>query len=278
MSDEVSDQTSDQTSDKASNKKENETNKILAPTSLDTLNKGDINHYIAAEELTPLLVGTEEVITLIKTSNTPNSKGTAILLPDWQQTATNPKSINFLRQHLPNEGWTTITIQPPSKPENYPSTALTYSEQQEENQLTIKAYHQQLSAIMLAVTEKAKGYPGIMMIIAEGQNAAHLASLYQQNKNTVPEAFILLSSYLSDTIENQKFTADLAQTDYPVLDLYLTRDHPLALKSAALRLTSANKAMKAFYRQKQLGNITTGYYPQHKLLSALNGWLKSMGW
>ena len=56
------------------------------------------------------------------------------------------------------------------------------------------------------------------------------------------------------------------------------RDHPLALSSAKLRLSQANKEMKAFYRQRRLNNLTSSYYPQKDLLIAIKGWLTTIGW
>ncbi|MCJ8320450.1 MAG: alpha/beta hydrolase family protein [Colwellia sp.] len=251
---------------------------IQAPIALEQQYKDDINHYLQKDEINPLLAGPDDFITLIKEGYTANSKGVAILLADWQQTATSPKGLNYLRKALPDQGWTTISIQPPSKPENYPSIALNVEEQQKENLATITAYQLKLSAIMKTVMEKAQEYPGIFIVIVEGSHGAILTDLYQREKNTPPNALILLSSYMYSNEANQQYASTLAQTNFPVLDLYLMRDHPLALSSAKLRLSQANKEMKAFYRQRKLTNLSSSYYPKEDLLLAIKGWLTSIGW
>jgi hypothetical protein len=251
---------------------------VPLPVSTDELNARDINHYIEPQTVTPLLVGAKEVITLITTDTSYNSKGVAILLPDWQQMATNPKGLNFLRKKLPDQGWTTISIQPPSRPENYPSQALKASVQEDENSKILEDYQEELSQIMAAVMKKASEYPGIFIVITQGNHGALLTDLYQKGKNESPSAFIVLSSYMPTLAANQQYARALSETDFPVLDLYLSKDHPLAKSSADLRLTATKKAMKAYYRQAELKNIKPGYYPETNLVSAINGWLTKVGW
>ena len=120
------------------------------------LHKKDLNHYLQPEEVTSLLAGPNDFITLIKESEVANNKGVAILLADWQQTATTPKGINFLRNEMPKQGWTTISIQPPAKPENYPSNALDLADRQKENAEIIKNYQSELSKILEAVIAISK--------------------------------------------------------------------------------------------------------------------------
>ena len=266
--------------DKTDNAAESSTeNRVIpAPVSLNEQQTSDINHYLTSSEIKPLLAGPNDFITLIKESTAANTKGVAILLADWQQTATNPKGLNFLRNSMPKQGWTTISIQPPSKPDNYPSQALKKSDRQAENLKTITDYQSQLSAIIETVMEKAHEYPGIFIVIAQGSHGAILTDLYQLGKNPPPNALILLSSYMYSEEENEHFATSIAQSSFPVLDLYLTRDHSLATKSAILRLSKTKQTMKAFYRQRQLTNLSSSYYPQESLKIAIKGWLTSIGW
>jgi hypothetical protein len=251
---------------------------IAAPTSLEQINKNDIQHYVNNEKIKPLLAGPNDFLTLINNEITSNSKGVVILLPDWQQLATTPKNMNFLRDTLPKQGWTTITILPPNKPSQYPSHALNKEEQQKENQETLQTYLTKLTSMMEKVMEVAKEYPGIFIVVSEGSHAALLMELYQQEKVILPNAFIVLSSYMLTPQASTQYAHALADSDFPVLDLYLKQDHPLAQKNAPLRLALAEKEIKPYYRQQQISNFTPSYYPQEKLLIAINGWLKSIGW
>ncbi|WP_281559732.1 DUF3530 family protein [Thalassomonas sp. RHCl1] len=252
--------------------------KISEPVSREKLQRDDLSHYLQPANVIPLLAGPEDFITLIKNELTSNSRGVAILLPDWQQGATAANSLNYLRKVLPDQGWTTIAVQPYEKPANYPSMALKPEQQQEENNTSLEQYREKLSAMMTAVMEKAKSYPGIFLVIAQGSHAAVLTDLYQQEKVPLPNALVVLSSFMPTAEENQAYAKTLAQTELPVLDISLKRDHPLAITNASLRRAHADKEMKASYRQRILNNFTTGYYPEATLLREINSWLRSEGW
>ncbi|WP_206483374.1 DUF3530 family protein [Thalassotalea sp. G2M2-11] len=252
--------------------------KIAPPLDPTELQISDINHYLDEQLIEPILVGPEQHISLIETNATSNSKGVMVLLADWQQSATSPKAINYLRQSMPQHGWTTISIQPTPKPAAYPSTAQPLNQRNEENSKTITQYNEQLAKILTAITEKAKNYPGIIVMVAEGRHGALLLTQYQQQLTEPPNALVILSAYIDDAHTNQQSAEHLAQTDLPVLDLYLRTDQRLIKSSVALRKKYVNKELKSYYRQKELFNTHTGYYPETALTKTINGWLKSLGW
>jgi len=251
---------------------------ISAPTDLLQLKKDDLNHYVPEQQISPILAGAEDYLTLISTNTTPNNKGVMILVPDWQQSASTPKALNYLHDMLPMQGWTTIKIQPPNMPQNYPSLMLSKAEQDEENEKTLDEYQKKLALIMQAVTNKAKSYPGIIVVVVEGSNAPLLVNIYQQAGQENPMALIMLSGHLNDDKNNLQSAINLSQIQLPILDLYLKRDHPLVQSNALLRKKYVNQELKANYRQHQLNNITSSYYPQETLIKLINGWLKSIGW
>lgn len=271
---------------KKDNKKETNVT-IPLPVSVEQQHKEDLTHYLPTKSVTPILAGPDDYLTLVEENASINHKGVAILLPDWQQGAVNPKAINFLRTALPKQGWTTISIQPTSKPSNFPSSALKISEQKLANKTIIDDYKKKLSALINAVLIKSKEYPGIVMIIAQGNHSAMLVDIFEQqstNQNGItPNALILLSSYLLSSNElidetNTAFAKTLAYSEYPILDLYLQYDHPIVLDKAAQRLAIANQELKAYYRQRQINNNATGYYPEKELLTQINSWLRFIGW
>jgi hypothetical protein len=277
--------------DKKSQRTEQSHNNSMQPMPINygTQYKQDIKHYIASEQIKPLLAGPDDYLTLVNKYTTANSKGAAILLPDWQQGATNPRAINFLRTELPANGWTTITIQPNSKPEGYPSTALKITEQQEQNKPLLAQYKNKLAVMFNAAINTAQEYPGIIIIIAQGNNGAFLVDLLSNNgvdgntSITEPNAIILLSSYQQNSRElqpeiNERLAQNVALLELPLLDLYLTYDHPLVSNNMALRASLSAQEMQVYYRQRQLNNTMSGYYPNKKLLNQINGWLKSIGW
>jgi hypothetical protein len=260
---------------------------IPLPVSVAQQHKEDLTHYFPTSSVTPILVGADDYLTLIEENTSVNNKGVAILLPDWQQGVVNPKALNFLRKALPKQGWTTISIQPANKPSNFPSRALKVTEQQKANKTIIDDYKKKLTALINAVMTKSKEYPGIIIIIAQGNHGAMLVDIFdQQSKNqngTPPNALILLSSYLLNSNElldetNTTFAKTLAYSEYPVLDLYLKYDNPIVLDKTTQRLAIANQELKAYYRQRQINNNASGYYPEQELLVQINSWLKAIGW
>ena len=259
------------------------TNPIKAPIDSTKQHKEDLEHYIASEQVKPLLAGPDDYITLFKKNTSVNNMGIAILIPEWQQGATNPKAINFLRHKLPSEGWHTLSIQPNNIPPNFPSEALTVADQKKENEVTLKEYKRKLSSMFNTVMNTAKEYPGIVLVIAQGNNGALLIDTLNKEGTQQPNAIILLSSYrqsnyqLVDSV-NDSFAHQLAYTELPVLDLYLKHDNALVLAKAPQRKLIAKQELKTYYRQRQLNNTVTGYYPEKELLSQINGWLKAIGW
>jgi len=260
---------------------------IPLPISLEKQHKEDLTHYIPAKRVTPILAGPHDYLTLIDENTSVNNKGVAILLPDWQQGAVNPKAINFLRTALPKQGWTTISIQPRSKPHNFPSKVLKVSEQKQANKIIIDQYKTELAALIHAVLAKSKEYPGIVIMVAQGNHGAMLVDIFNQQKATketnTPNALILLSSHLFTSNElideaNTAFASALAYSEYPVLDLYLQYDNPIVLAKAEQRLVIAKQELKAYYRQRQLKNNASGYYPETELLVQITSWLKYIGW
>ena len=251
---------------------------IAPPIDAIEQKKSDLNHYLPEKTVQTVLAGPNDHITLIETNQTANSKGVMVLLPDWHQTAASPKAMNDLRAKFPQQGWTTITLQPPSKPDNYPSLSLKSEQRAQENLDILTAYQEELSAILTAVIEQAKTYPGIIVVVAEGRNGAILPSIYQKELSEEPMALITLSAYLDDDSSSEIAAKNLAQIDLPVLDFILKTDNGLILQNAELRKKHVNQALKSYYRQKQLHNIHTGYYPKNQLLKEISGWLKSIGW
>jgi len=251
---------------------------ISAPVDALTQKEQDLTHYLSAEKFTPMLAGAEDFITIINENTASNQKGVMILLPDWSMSATSSNALNYLQTTLPFQGWTTITIQPPVKPLNYPSRNSKLSLQVEENAKTLLEHQEYLTTMMTAVMEKAKDYPGIFVVVSQGSHAILLANLYSKGKLESPSAMVLLSGYMNSELDSHSYAKTLARSEFPVLDIYLSREHQLAKRDALIRKSQATKEMKVYYRQSQLHNNQVSYYPEKSLLITINGWLKSIGW
>jgi hypothetical protein len=251
---------------------------IFAPVDAKLQTEQDLTHYLSTEKITPMLAGAEDFITIINENTSSNQKGVMILLPDWEMTATSSNALNYLQEMLPSQGWTTIAIQPPSRPIGYPSRALKLSLQVEENTKLLNQYQEDLVAMMTSVMNKAKDYPGIFVVVSKGSHAVLLANLYSTGKLESPSAMVMLSGYMNTAADSLSFAKTLAKSEFPVLDLFLSRDQQLATTDANIRKTQTAKELKVYYRQTQLYNNQIGYYPEKQLIRSINGWLKSIGW
>ena len=254
---------------------------ISPPKDQELQTKQDLEHYLINENFQPMLAGANDFLTLVRTNTSANERGVVILLPDWHHRATDPKALNFLAKTLPNQGWTTITLQPKNSPKGYPSTHEKQAIQAEENKAALTDYQQALTPIINALMEKAQDYPGIILMISQGKNAAQLQHHLANDtltKTQRPNAVIYLSAFMPTTTEDIIFAQQVADSGLPTLDLLLSRDHPLVQRSATQRKQLATKAMKVIYRQRQFNNLTPGYYPEQDLLKQMNGWLRAIGW
>jgi hypothetical protein len=251
---------------------------IFTPINSLLQQEQDLTHYLTAEKITPMLAGAQDFITIINENTASNQKGVMILLPDWGMSAKSSNALNYLQKVLPSQGWTTIAIQPPSIPLGYPSRALKRSIQLEDDAKTLLAHKEHLTELMTAVMEKAKDYPGIFVVVSKGSHAILLANLYSTGKLQSPSAMVMLSGYMNTTEQSLSFAKVLATSEFPLLDIYLSREQQLATSAAKIRKAQAVKEMKVYYRQTELHNNQIGYYPEKALLRSINGWLKSIGW
>jgi len=252
--------------------------KIVKPISIFEQQKSDLTHYFAKDKVQKLTAGTNEYIMIEDVSATENNKGVAILLPDWQQGLAQSKAINTLRKNLPLHGWATMSIQSPNKPNGYPSSARINKELIEQNAKALMLYQNELKSLITAAMNKAKSYPGIILVISKGSQAAMLVNLYKNNPDLLPAALVTLSAGMYSPIENELFAKNMATSALPILDLVLKRGNKLVLENALLRKKYATKEMKVYYRQKHINTTALGHYPERTLLIEINGWLKTIGW
>ncbi|MGB1263853.1 MAG: DUF3530 family protein [Cognaticolwellia sp.] len=251
---------------------------IAPPVDAFVQQQQDIKHYLAQEKIAPLTVADETYLTVINEYSTAVNKGVLVLVPDWQKSIASPNAFNHIRAELPQKGWTTLTLHPPHKPDNYPSSAFTAAERSNENSESLALYGKKLADVMQAVIEQAKTYAGVIVFVVEGNHGALMLDIYQQALLETPSAVVMLSSYMPTQTGNEKLAQHMAASDYPILDLYLQHDHRLVLANAKTRKASAKKAMKVYYRQRQLSNRVSGYYPKNGLTTAIISWLRALGW
>jgi len=278
--DPLTQQSEEQTTEPATTQDSSSHNRpeILAPIDELEQHKSDLDHYMESEELSDILVQAQSFKITTATHETPQNKGTIILLPDWQQALTNPHAINFLRKQLPDMGWTTIAVTPRNAPQNFPSVAIEEQQRATDNTESLTSYKTFLVSLLEQLYEQAKRNPGVIIVLTQGNHALLLPELINEGTIEAPAAMIMLSGYGITQNITSNGAQRISQSDIPILDLYLKRDNYLVANAAKLRRKLTTQELTPGYRQRELHNVTTGYYPNEMMLKEIKGWLRSIGW
>lgn len=85
----------------------------IAPPSYASIENNDIQHLLPNDEIKPILAGDTEFLTLYSEYMSADFRGTVLLIPDWQSSATNNAGMSFLRKELNNLGYTTYAMTVP---------------------------------------------------------------------------------------------------------------------------------------------------------------------
>lgn len=249
---------------------------VNPPKPIEDWHSADLSYYEKAEELIPMLSGTEDFITLQQPQQTSNPKGVVILVPDWQQHIANPKAMVQLRREFPANGWRLIGVQPPNKPRDFPRIS-GLPEDNIANEADLTSYQTALAQRINTVLTDAQNFPGVILVIAEGVNASLLAQIFNDEANQKPSALVSLSAYSVLMEKSQDYAEALSETEFPVLDLYLDKDNRWVLHDSKARKLAAEKNLKALFRQRMIFG-QNHHYPTPELSRQIFNWLASVGW
>lgn len=226
------------------------------------LSSRDIQQLLA-EEVTELTTDTGSFLTLQRQALTSYTKGTVILVPDWNEHAASPDFINSLRQQMNDYGWHTLAIMPP----DIPLTELAANEADYQQQLV-----QRLSAAINQADQQAN-----LVIVAKGSSAALLNQLFATEQLSAPAAFVMLGAYLADVKLNRELASHIAAQAVPTLDISHQRDNRFVTANLLLRQQLVNRNLKSQYRQRQLTGTFYDADIHAWVLKEITGWLSSLG-
>lgn len=224
----------------------------------------DLQRQLLASELTELSTENGNFLVLQRQPLTSYTKGTAILVPDWNEHPASPNHLDMLRQQLNEHGWHTLAIMAPD--------AAIF-----ELDPVASDYQQQLAERLIAAINQAEQQVGSIIVIAKGSSAALLNQLYASEQLTAPAAFIMLGAYLADHNLNRELANQIATQNVPTLDIIHQRDNRFANANLTLRRQLAERNLKAQYRQRQLAGTFYDADVHAWVLKEINGWLQSIG-
>ena len=265
---------------------------VAAPKSNEYYFNSDADRFFKADEIKPLLAGDQDFYVLFRDDMTGRPKGVALLIPDWGQTATSSRGLDFLRTVLPDYGWVTLSMTVPqsrdqvfdTKQATEPATAQTEFKVAKPplpvrtiDEDYMNSYEMQLKMRMLALTDEAQNYQGYFIVIAQGSSAAVLASLYAKEELDEPEAMILLDASVHDFKLTEKMNQDITANAVPTLDIYQSRNSRWARKNIEMRRKLARKNFKVSYRSKELFGDISYHNQNQRMLKIVYGWLSSLG-
>ncbi len=232
----------------------------------------DFSHWPVIGELKQLDVEQQQFVSLWLEEETPQKRGTIILLPDWGISPSAPNSIDSLRQALPKLGWETGAILPPKPMSGLMQQAETENDEQRQQ------YKQSLQALIQAAKQNQAEQFGFQVIIAQGVMGAWLVELLAEDELEQPDGIVLISAYYPNQTLNKKLAEQTATLPIPVLDIYAEHYNHWQQQAREQRLTASNKNQKLNYRQTHLPATADTAPNSAKLTKTVYGWFNALGW
>nr|WP_321239993.1 DUF3530 family protein [uncultured Tolumonas sp.] len=186
--------------------------------------------------------------------------GVAILLPEWQKTA----SLLPLSQALSRQGFDCVILLPtPQQQAVNPGD--------EKQQEAINKQLELWSSRLASVDENLNVSGGHRLVLAQGSSAVWLGQLLNADKLNKPDAIILLNAFYPDKQANLLQATQLSSSTLPILDLYQEEHSNWLTQAAQQRKIAAKRATKLNWRQQTINDL--GDSPER-----IKGWLTTLGW
>ena len=197
---------------------------------------------------------------LVHKSEQSYQQGIAIILPEWQQTA----SLLPLSKALSQQGFDCVILLPTPAQIKINSGD---EKQQEAVQQQLELWSNRLSG----VDENMPASGGHRLLIAQGSSAVWLGQLLAADKLNKPDALVLLNAFYPDQQANNLQATQLSSSIYPVLDLYQENRSNWLIQTAQQRQLATKRSAKLNMRQQTI-------YDLSEAPEKISGWLTTLGW
>lgn len=264
---------------------------VAAAVDKQLLHELDLRRALFDDEYSTIKVAEQEMVIIINENTTAISRGTALLVTDSGSPINSQQGLAPLVKQLTGLGWVTMLVPSPESDLFQPAEELAEADATTEqptdtvkssasqlNQQVFDEHLQRLALIMQAALQKAKEYPGFVLVIAQGTSAATLSQLYAEQKVAAPDALVVISPYWPDRKFNNQLASFLASTPMPVLDIYSKWDNSWSQASTKARKVAAIRALKLQYRQREINGVGLIQQPASYVSKEIYGWLSHMGW
>ena len=223
-----------------------------------------LSRRVPEQEIVWLNAAGREFISLYLGNASGKVRGAAVIAhgmgahPDW------PEVIAPLRNHLPDSGWATLSLQMPILPPGAPLS---------DYGRTIKDSSQRFEAAVSYL--RKQGFINIVFI-GYGFGAALIADFLAHNPGYRISAFVAISAQSHDFLNPRlKLLNDLESIDIPVLDVYAGSDRGKVIRQADDRRLAGRKNSRHTYDQIMIVDADRFYTGVEKvMINGICGWLE----
>ncbi|QYJ86561.1 alpha/beta hydrolase family protein [Shewanella mesophila] len=227
--------------------------------------------YLPQSEIAAITVGGQPSYALVRPWRGQFQYGAAILMADFDTHADPIGVIGYLRRHINDKGWASISLQAPSgAPLINHTTDADEISKPGEKQLELKAdkalpkyseaewkkvreaQNNRLIQTMNQLDSLGQPYPGKRLLIASGKGAGLVISQLNAGTLPKPDILVIINPYLDHPDENLQLARLLSELDIPVLDIQSPDGPAESLTTARERksLSPLNQPLK--YEQQRL--------------------------
>ena len=268
------------------------------------------NHYLP-EEYQTILVGDEDMPVFSGEPTTSLSRGVALIFTDTGYQGLTLNNARALAIKLNHRGWHTLVVPAatlgvdvstsvsqaaePSQPDENNEDAPAIIEASGATSMHPRAIAREamidpasnrsvVALLANAVFQHTESIPGFRLVISQGMSAAQLIALTSADILPSPDGMVVISPYWPQSEANGAIPAQLAATEFPILDLQFPINTQWTVNSAAKQKLAATQALKLHYRNKALtpplfqATNSSDTIFSRTLSKEIYGWVNHLGW
>lgn len=227
--------------------------------------------YLPQSEIAAITVGDKPSYALVRPWRGHFQLGTAILLADFDTHADPMGVIGYLRRHINDRGWASISLRAPAgAPTINHTTDANEIAKAGDKQLELKAdkaqpkyseaewqavreaQQNQLIQTMNQLDALGQPYPGKRLLIASNRGAGLVITQLNAATLAKPDMLVIINPYLDNVDENQQLAKILSQLDLPILDIQSPDAPPASKITADERKALSPQGQPLRYEQQSL--------------------------
>ena len=266
---------------------------VICESSASALQIDDIKQHYLPEEYTTLVVGEQLVPAFPGQPTVSLSRGVALIFLDSGQRGLTLSNASALAKKLNHTGWHTLIV-----PSLLSATQADQTRQSDADLVyamhpralasppIINTETAQAEAALLAQAAfvKVNSINGFRLLITQGMQASLLTGLLADERIPAVDSIVSINLFWPQSDVVNSVIEKMANSSTPTFDITFAQQNSPLSKSAEMRQTAVNKALKMHYRQKRLSEMTLISHNQNTsdftsiLYKEIQGWIQYLGW